>query len=577
MSTTPQGSPPGHLQKVAPVAPSQPVPVAPVAPVADTASILQVLANIANQNTSTPAQQPPTPVSVPFPVPAAPANSAPLNPPTGPSARTTIPGFSNIDVAQVANLIQQTQNATPASVAGQPWNIPQSSGSTDANQRPDNQNFGSNKRSWDRRDSRSRSPEGRSQRNRNRSRSPSRRQNPAHREIHNDYHPPRTRTVTHDPSLPPGTVKVFSRTLFIGGVPPFMTEGQLTEIFKPYGEVQSMIFHKEKRHAFVKVYSRAEAEIAREKFEEGNKTGNLTLRARWGVGFGPRDCCDYQTGISVIPLSKLTDADKRWMVEAEYGGTGGLPLDAGLCVEEPDIEIGAGVSSKAISSRMPTNGSRNGPRSSRPEREHRNENRERDNRRWNSQDRRDNNRNDRYSRERFENRNAGGNNFNNQKNPNGNYGGNNFNRRDNSRNWKNNNNHNSGNNSHPNDYNPQGHNFNNYPGNNGYNMNHGGMPPQQPQQMQQYPGSGNNNAIPANLVSLLSNLTAVQQNQPPQQPGSQMYGQDPNMAGNLMAMLSSMGNQQQHPQQQQQQPYGLNSQATAFYKNQQQHHQQPPR
>jgi hypothetical protein len=34
------------------------------------------------------------------------------------------------------------------------------------------------------------------------------------------------------------------------------------------------------------------------------------------------------------------------MVSAEYGGTGGKPLTGGMCVEEPDIEIGQGVSSK---------------------------------------------------------------------------------------------------------------------------------------------------------------------------------------------------------------------------------------
>ena len=43
---------------------------------------------------------------------------------------------------------------------------------------------------------------------------------------------------------------------------------------------------------------------------------------------------------------KLTDADRKWMLTAEYGGTGGKPIEGGMVVEEPDIEIGAGVSSK---------------------------------------------------------------------------------------------------------------------------------------------------------------------------------------------------------------------------------------
>jgi protein NRD1 len=84
------------------------------------------------------------------------------------------------------------------------------------------------------------------------------------------------------------------------------------------------------------------------------------------VGFGPRDCSDYQTGISVIPINKLTDADRKWMLTAEFGGSGGRPIETGLVVEEPDIEIGAGVSSKAISRRMQTDrGGRHGPKSSR--------------------------------------------------------------------------------------------------------------------------------------------------------------------------------------------------------------------
>lgn len=42
----------------------------------------------------------------------------------------------------------------------------------------------------------------------------------------------------------------------------------------------------------------------------------------------------------------MTDADRKWMLTAEYGGSGGKAIETGLVVEEPDIEIGAGVSSK---------------------------------------------------------------------------------------------------------------------------------------------------------------------------------------------------------------------------------------
>ena len=72
------------------------------------------------------------------------------------------------------------------------------------------------------------------------------------------------------------------------------------------------------------------------------------------------------------------------MLTAEYGGTGGREIESGMVAEEPDIEIGAGVSSKgkdfarvvcfqplltcsiAISRRMQTDkGGQQGPRSSR--------------------------------------------------------------------------------------------------------------------------------------------------------------------------------------------------------------------
>ena len=50
----------------------------------------------------------------------------------------------------------------------------------------------------------------------------------------------------------------------------------------------------------------------------------------------------------MIPIAKLTDADVKWMLTAEYGGSGGKKLETGMVVEEPDIEIGAGVSSKGM-------------------------------------------------------------------------------------------------------------------------------------------------------------------------------------------------------------------------------------
>jgi protein NRD1 len=69
-------------------------------------------------------------------------------------------------------------------------------------------------------------------------------------------------------------------------------------------------------------------------------------QVNWAVGFGPTHCADYNMGTSVIPLDLLTDADRKWLLTAEFGGTGGKAIAPGMVVEEPDIEIGAGPSSK---------------------------------------------------------------------------------------------------------------------------------------------------------------------------------------------------------------------------------------
>ena len=173
----------------------------------------------------------------------------------------------------------------------------------------------------------------------------------------------RPKPVSVDPTVPPDHIKVFSRTLFVGGVPPSMKEYDIAHVLRPYGEVQSVILNSSRKHAFVKVYSRQEAENVLNNF---NKDGSSPLRTRWGVGFGPRDCCDYQHGYSVIPLHRLTDADKKWTTHAEWGGTGGQPLQQCMAFEEPDIVVGEGVSSKAISQKMPTDSGRNGPKSGKP-------------------------------------------------------------------------------------------------------------------------------------------------------------------------------------------------------------------
>ncbi|KAF3050893.1 hypothetical protein E8E11_010952 [Didymella keratinophila] len=169
-----------------------------------------------------------------------------------------------------------------------------------------------------------------------------------------------SRYIEWDQSLPRDHIRVLSRTLFVGGAGG--TEGEIRSIFNRFGRVQTCIVNQDKRHAFVKMLTRPDAVAAKEGMDnlQDAVAQSKARQTRWGVGFGPRDCSDYSSGISVIPISRLTDADRKWALTAEHGGTGGRPLEGGMVLEEPDIEIGAGVSSKAISRRVPTDGGRGG-------------------------------------------------------------------------------------------------------------------------------------------------------------------------------------------------------------------------
>ncbi|KAF7195684.1 Protein NRD1 [Pseudocercospora fuligena] len=161
--------------------------------------------------------------------------------------------------------------------------------------------------------------------------------------------------IAYDNTLPPDHIKVLSRTLFVGGANG--TQQEIQELFERFGRVQTCIANRDKRHAFVKMTTRQYALAAKQGMEDlqnrnDRETMNIARQTKWGVGFGPRECCDYQRGESTIPIHKLTEADMKWLLTAEYGGTGGKQVEGGMVLEEPDIEIGAGVSSKAMSKRV---------------------------------------------------------------------------------------------------------------------------------------------------------------------------------------------------------------------------------
>ena len=172
--------------------------------------------------------------------------------------------------------------------------------------------------------------------------------------------PMQPKYIAIDNSLPRENIKVLSRTLFVGGANG--SQQEIQQLFERFGRVQTCIANKDKRHAFVKMTTRTHALSAKAGMERMQATNdrevmNIARQTKWGVGFGPRECCDYAKGESIIPIHKLTDADMKWLLTAEYGGTGGQKVEGGMVLEEPDIEIGAGVSSKAMSKRvLPDNG-----------------------------------------------------------------------------------------------------------------------------------------------------------------------------------------------------------------------------
>ncbi|KAG5439150.1 hypothetical protein PCANB_001449 [Pneumocystis canis] len=133
-----------------------------------------------------------------------------------------------------------------------------------------------------------------------------------------------------------------------------ISQEKLQHMFSYYGDIQSCILNHAARHAFIKMYRRKDAEAARAGMET-YVYGDTVIRTKWGVGFGPRDCSNYTTGVSVIPIRRLTEVDRRWCMYAEWGGTGGLPLQGGFVMEEPDIEIGTAINSKTANKRLSQN------------------------------------------------------------------------------------------------------------------------------------------------------------------------------------------------------------------------------
>jgi hypothetical protein len=85
------------------------------------------------------------------------------------------------------------------------------------------------------------------------------------------------------------------------------------------------------------MYTREEAIKAKDDLKGATIDDRAVLKIGWGCGFGPKDLFDYATGSSTIPIVRLSDNEKRWMVSSKRGGGS---LEGGQVVEEPDVNIG---------------------------------------------------------------------------------------------------------------------------------------------------------------------------------------------------------------------------------------------
>lgn len=96
------------------------------------------------------------------------------------------------------------------------------------------------------------------------------------------------RFYQHDASIPPGNIRVYSRTLFVGGVTETIDEQLLRELYGRFGPVQSIIIGHGQRHAFVKLHRRRDAETARKAMEAypiNDTVLRVSLESVFGVSF----------------------------------------------------------------------------------------------------------------------------------------------------------------------------------------------------------------------------------------------------------------------------------------------------
>ncbi|CAG8596868.1 10741_t:CDS:2 [Funneliformis caledonium] len=121
--------------------------------------------------------------------------------------------------------------------------------------------------------------------------------------------------VYEDQSVGRDFIKVLSRTLYVGSVMEHMSKQYIEDIFAKHGPVSTVTLNYDKNHGFVKLETRAAAARAL----RGVRMKVRSLKVRF---FGPKDCFEFPSGDSLIPLNRLTETDRKWLVTSKCGGTG---------------------------------------------------------------------------------------------------------------------------------------------------------------------------------------------------------------------------------------------------------------
>ncbi|CAO3687139.1 unnamed protein product [Umbelopsis ramanniana] len=146
--------------------------------------------------------------------------------------------------------------------------------------------------------------------------------------------------VFDDPSLPEGSIRVLTRTLFVGPLPDAMTKQQIRERFAEYGNVSSVVVHKT-RNNLVNAFLKFDRRQALDHIKSTMNTfplDKLTVKVNWASGFGPKMYFNFELGEAIVPLSAYTDIEKGYLKTGYYGGFQGSPFRDRVTIEEPDVE-----------------------------------------------------------------------------------------------------------------------------------------------------------------------------------------------------------------------------------------------